>query len=78
MELKESYEFLNRLRDVYRLTVAPQNQLDPEQLAVPAEVLGYRKCEDGTAEKKLAAEFRKHATRVARKLYALIDAMEEC
>jgi len=78
MELKESYEFLNRLRDVYRLTVAPQNELDPDLLDHPAEVLGFHEVDGVPGRDRIATEFRKHRARVARRLYALLDAMQEC
>jgi len=77
MELKESYRFLNRLRDIYRLSVAPLNRLDPSQFGRPAELLGYR---DGVGERagaKLLEDFRKHTSRVATSLEKLLESLSK-
>lgn len=70
--LKESYHFLNRLRDVYRLSVAPQNHLDPAHLELPAEVLGYRDTDGVSATDQLERDLHHHCERVASRLVALV------
>lgn len=72
LELKESYQFLNRLRDVYRLSVAPQNRLDPNYFDMPAEILGYRDSGGKTAREKLIQDYRENTKSVAEKIDALI------
>jgi hypothetical protein len=73
--LKESYQFLNRLRDVYRLTVVPSNLLDPQYFDQPADVLGY-KAECGlTASERLRQDFRSHRDKAAETLDALLADM---
>jgi hypothetical protein len=71
MALKQSYEFLNRFRDVYRLTVVPSNLLEPQHFDRPAEVLGYRAENGLTAGEKLRREFRSQCDRAAEMLDAL-------
>jgi hypothetical protein len=73
LDLLESYQFLNRLRDIYRLTVSPINSLDPANLEQPALLLGYSPEGGRTAGEKLCDDFRLHCSRSAQKLYALID-----
>ncbi|MBN1825569.1 MAG: hypothetical protein JW958_04820 [Candidatus Eisenbacteria bacterium] len=73
LELKESYNFLNRLRDVYRLTIAPMNRLDPMQFDLPARILGYRDSKGVTARQKLVDDFHRHQERVAVRLDALVE-----
>lgn len=72
-ELKGSYQFLNRLRDVYRLSVAPRNELDPEQLNLPAQLLGYRQSGGATAGSRLQADFLRHCKKTAETLERLIE-----
>ena len=69
--LRESYQFLNRLRDVYRLTVVPSNLLDPHYFDQPAKFLGYVAEGDLTASERLNNDFRSHCDRAARTLDAL-------
>jgi hypothetical protein len=65
LEMKESFQFLNRLRDVYRLSVAPVDTLNPEHMDRPAEILGCR-AEDGRPSgKTLLLECEAHLARVA-------------
>jgi hypothetical protein len=71
-ELKESYQFLNRLRDVYRLSVAPVNVLNPAFMGRPAELLGYRSGDGLSAGEKLFRDHSKHCNRVAESLDRLI------
>ena len=71
-ELRKSYEFLNRLRDVYRLTVCPSNFLDPEHFDQPATLLGYKASGGRAASEKLREDFGKHQARAAATLYDLI------
>lgn len=72
-ELAESYAFLNRLRDVYRLTVGPSNFLDPAQFERPARILGYIPEAGRSAAERLREDFCAHCERTSRKLYALIE-----
>ncbi|MFH1278060.1 MAG: hypothetical protein ABIK65_06755 [Candidatus Eisenbacteria bacterium] len=73
MEMKESFQFLNRLRDVYRLSVAPVNTVNPEHFDRPAALLGYRSTDSVSGGELLARDFEKHITRVARSLDAIIE-----
>jgi hypothetical protein len=72
MLLKQSYEFLNRLRDVYHLTVVPSNLLDPQYFDRPAEVLGYKSEGGLTASEALRREFRSRCDKAAETLDALL------
>lgn len=72
MALKASYQFLNQLRDVYRLTVVPSNDLDPVYFAKPAAILGYQPTEERSAREPLEADLRRHCQRAAEKLEALV------
>jgi hypothetical protein len=69
--LHKSYQFLNRLRDVYRLTVVPSNLLEPQYFGRPAEVLGYTAEGGLTACEILDKEFRSHCDRAAETFDAL-------
>ncbi len=69
--LNESYHFLNRLRDVYRLTVVPSNLLDPQYFDRPAEVLGYKGKDGLTACEILDKQFRWHCDTAAERFDAL-------
>jgi hypothetical protein len=69
--LKESYQFLNRLRDVYRLTVAPSNHLNPQYFDQPAKVLGYKSKDGLTACEILDEQFRWYCNRAAKTFDAL-------
>ncbi len=55
--LHDASQFLNRLRDVYRLTVAPVNRLDPEELGRTAALMGFEDRPDAPAARRLAQEF---------------------
>jgi len=75
--LKDAYQFLNRLRDVYRLTVVPSNLLDPHYFDQPAQVLGYQ-AEDGlTASQRLHEQFRSHCDKAAQTLETLFAYMQD-
>lgn len=76
-ELRGSYEFLNRLRDLYRLTVCPSNFLDPEHFEQPAVLLGYESSDGHTAAERLQDDFRRHKTGAAATLYRLTGALLE-
>ena len=72
-EIEESYQFLNRLRDVYRLTVCPSNYIDPGHFEQPALILGYEREKTVRAGEKLREDFRWHCERSARRLHSLLD-----
>ena len=72
VELQKSYQFLNRLRDVYRLSVAPVNVIDSAYFDRPATLLGYRSTEHVSAGQLLARDFEGQCTRVAESLDALV------
>jgi hypothetical protein len=72
-DLRAANEFLNRLRDVYRLAVAPVNRIDPRELADPAEVMGYQPRDGVSAAKVLARELASHRDRVRRRLDELLS-----
>jgi len=75
--LRDSYQFLNRLRDVYRLTVVPSNLLDPCYFGQPAELLGYEAEGGLTPSDRLDKDFRSHCQKVAEKLDALCADVED-
>jgi hypothetical protein len=69
--LCDSYQFLNQLRDVYRLTVVPSNLLEPRYFDRPAEVLGYTAQGGLTPCETLDRAFRSHCDRAAKTFDAL-------
>jgi len=70
--LKESHVFLTRLRDVYRLSVAPDYELDESQFDRPARILGFVDQEEQLAGRQLALAYREHLARVTGLLGVLL------
>jgi len=70
--LMKSYQFLNRLRDLYRLSVAPVNVLDENEFHRPARIMGYEERDGKSPAERLAGYYVKHREQVARRLSALV------
>jgi UTP:GlnB (protein PII) uridylyltransferase len=71
-DLLRSYQLLNRLRDVYRLTVGPTNTLDPERLETPAHLLGYRPRAAMSASAFLRQDCERHCEQSAKAVDTLL------
>jgi len=68
----ESFRYLKHVRDIYRLTVAAEDELLPEELGYLARILGYGETDDSErGSKKLADQLIARTGQVAR----IVDSM---
>ncbi|RMF71882.1 MAG: hypothetical protein D6738_12915 [Acidobacteria bacterium] len=73
--LHDASQFLNRLRDVYRLTVAPVNRFDPAELGRVARLMGFADGPDEEASRRVADEFTRQRRVVIENCERLITAL---
>lgn len=71
--LREASDFLNRLRDVYRLTIAPVNRLHEGELDRAAQVMGYSSRPGRSGAGRLWDEFLAHRGRVAEHVDRMLE-----
>lgn len=71
LKLRGSYQFQNRLRDVYRLTVAPVDAIDESELQRPAAILEPQEPNAAAASRRVWERFHEERGLVAR----LVDEM---
>jgi len=72
-----SFRDLKHVRDIYRLTVAAEDDLLPEELGYLAQILGY--CDDDDCEKgrqELVDELLARTKKVSSLVYSMLDELE--
>jgi hypothetical protein len=72
--LFESFYWLKRVRDLYRLTVAAEDELIPAEVGHVAAVLGYDEGGDEAARQHLIEDFQRTTGEVARVVDQVLEA----
>jgi UTP:GlnB (protein PII) uridylyltransferase len=75
-ELSLDFDFLKSVRDIYRLTVSADDELQPEYLDEPGKILGFGKADGTGAAEQLMSAYQESTTRVAKIVQKLITALE--
>jgi hypothetical protein len=74
-EVEDTMAFLNRVRDVYRLTVVSEDRIDPQYFGVLALFMGYGDHPAGGA-RELLADYREALLRMQEALRACLAALD--
>jgi len=73
--LEEGLDFLKKLRDLYRLTVAADDLVEIQHLQQAATIMGFRKVDDPEASKRLYQAYLGKTKEVEKAVAELIESI---